>query len=164
MIDFSVSEAAKILHGEAVNGDVRFNSVSTDSRTLDGEALFTAIPGEHYDGHDYVARAAGQGAVAALVERKLDVGIPQIIVADVRTALLQLAGAWRSKSDAVVIALTGSNGKTTVKEMLAAILSLQGCVLATTGNLNNEIGVPLTLTRLQNEEFAVIEMGANHAS
>ena len=67
MIDFSVSEAAKILHGEAVNGDVRFNSVSTDSRTLDGEALFTAIPGEHYDGHDYVARAAGQGAVAALV-------------------------------------------------------------------------------------------------
>ncbi len=163
MIDFSVSEAATILRGEAVNGDVRFNAISTDSRTLDGEALFVAIPGERFDGHDYVAKAARQGAVAALVERKIDVGIPQIIVADVRTALLQLAGAWRSKSDAVVIALTGSNGKTTVKEMLAAILSLQGCVLATTGNLNNEIGVPLTLTRLQNEEFAVIEMGANHA-
>ena len=162
MIDFSVIEAAKILHGEAVNGDVHFNAVSTDSRTLDGEALFVAIPGEHFDGHDYVAMAAGQGAVAALVDRKIDVGIPQIVVDDVRIALLQLAAAWRSKSHAVMIALTGSNGKTTVKEMLAAILSLQGSVLATSGNLNNEIGVPLTLTRLQNEEFAVIELGANH--
>ncbi len=163
MIDFSVSEAAKILQGEAVNGDVHFNAVSTDSRTLDGEALFVAIPGEHFDGHDYVETAARQGAVAALVDREVESEIPQIIVADVRLALLQLAGAWRSKSDAVVIALTGSNGKTTVKEMLAAILSLQGSVLATIGNLNNEIGVPLTLTRIQDQEFAVIEMGANHA-
>ncbi|MEA3301731.1 MAG: UDP-N-acetylmuramoyl-tripeptide--D-alanyl-D-alanine ligase [Pseudomonadota bacterium] len=162
MIDFSVSEAASILSGEAVNGDARFNAVSTDSRTLDGEALFVAIPGENFDGHDYVEMAASQGAVAALVDRKIDIGIPQIIVADVRIALLQLAAAWRSKSHAVVIALTGSNGKTTVKEMLAAILSQQGSVLATIGNLNNEIGVPLTLTRLQNEEYAVIEMGANH--
>ena len=163
MIDFLVSEAAAILHGEVVNGEARFNAVSTDSRTLDGEALFVAIPGENFDGHDYVATAARQGAVAALVEREIESEIPQIIVADVRLALLQLAGAWRSKSEAVVIALTGSNGKTTVKEMLAAILSLQGSVLATIGNLNNEIGVPLTLTRLQDEEFAVIEMGANHA-
>jgi UDP-N-acetylmuramoyl-tripeptide--D-alanyl-D-alanine ligase len=163
MIDFSVIEAAKILHGEAVNGDVRFNAVSTDSRTLDGEALFVAIPGEHFDGHDYVKKAARQGAVAALVNREIESDVPQIIVADVRQALLQLAGAWRGKSHAVVIALTGSNGKTTVKEMLAAILSLQGGVLATIGNLNNDIGVPLTLTRLQSEEFAVIEMGANHA-
>ena len=163
MIDFSVSEAAKILQGEVVNGEARFNAVSTDSRTLDGEALFVAIPGDRFDGHDYVAMAARQGAVAALVDREIESEIPQIIVADVRLALLQLAGAWRNKSDAIIIALTGSNGKTTVKEMLAAILSLQGSVLATIGNLNNEIGVPLTLTRLQHEKFAVIEMGANHA-
>ncbi len=163
MIDFSVSEAAKILQGEVVNGEARFNAVSTDSRTLNGAALFVAIPGDRFDGHDYVAMAAGQGAVAALVERKIESEIPQIVVADVRLALLQLASAWRSKSEAVVIAVTGSNGKTTVKEMLAAILSLQGSVLATIGNLNNDIGVPLTLTRLQEHEFAVIEMGANHA-
>ena len=163
MIDFSVSKAAKILHGEVVNGEARFNAVSTDSRTLNGKALFVAIPGERFDGHDYVAMAARQGAVAALVDREVDTQIPQIIVADVRHALLQLAGAWRNKSDAVVIALTGSNGKTTVKEMIAAILSLQGSVLATIGNLNNEIGVPLTLARIQDQEFAVIEMGANHA-
>ncbi len=163
MIDFSVSEAAKILQGEVVNGEARFNAVSTDSRTLNGAALFVAIPGERFDGHDYVAMAAGQGAVAALVERKIESEIPQIVVADVRLALLQLASAWRSKSEAVVIAVTGSNGKTTVKEMLAAILTLQGSVLATIGNLNNDIGVPLTLTRLQEHEFAVIEMGANHA-
>jgi len=163
MIDFSVSEAAKILQGEVVNGEACFNAVSTDSRTLNGAALFVAIPGERFDGHDYVAMAAGQGAVAALVERKIESEIPQIVVADVRLALLQLASAWRSKSEAVVIAVTGSNGKTTVKEMLAAILTLQGSVLATIGNLNNDIGVPLTLTRLQEHEFAVIEMGANHA-
>lgn len=163
MIDFSVSEAATTLHGRAINGEAYFNAVSTDSRTLNGKPLFVAIPGEHFDGHEHVAAAARMGAAAALVEREVDAQIPQIIVEDVRDALLQLAAAWRSKSDAVVVALTGSNGKTTVKEMIASILSLQGSVLATTGNLNNEIGVPLTLTRLQNEEFAVVEMGANHA-
>ncbi|MEN8213016.1 MAG: UDP-N-acetylmuramoyl-tripeptide--D-alanyl-D-alanine ligase [Pseudomonadota bacterium] len=163
MIGFSVREAAELLHGKVVNGDAHFSALSTDSRTLDGEALFAAIPGERYDGHDYVAGAARQGAAAALVEREVDAGIPQIIVADVRRALLELAAAWRNKSDAVVVALTGSNGKTTVKEMIASILSRQGSVLATIGNLNNDIGVPLTLARLQDEEYAVIEMGANHA-
>ena len=163
MIDFSASEASTLLHGRVINGDARFNGVSTDSRTLNGKPLFVAIPGDRFDGHDHVAAAARKGAVAALVEREVDTQIPQIIVADVRHALMQLAGAWRSKSDAVVVALTGSNGKTTVKEMIAAILSLQGSVLATIGNLNNEIGVPLTLTRLQDQKFAVVEMGANHA-
>lgn len=162
MIDFSTSEAARRLGGETCNGEARFSAVSTDSRTLDGMALFVAIPGERHDGHDYVATAASHGAVAALVARRVEVDIPQIVVTNVREALLQLAALWRSRSDAVVVALTGSNGKTTVKEMIAAILSQQGSVLATAGNLNNEIGVPLTLTRLQDQQYAVVEMGANH--
>ncbi|MGD8265879.1 MAG: UDP-N-acetylmuramoyl-tripeptide--D-alanyl-D-alanine ligase [Chromatiales bacterium] len=163
MISFSVSEAAGVLGAKQINGDARFDRVSSDTRTLEGAVLFVAIPGERFDGHDYVAEAAEKGAVAALVDHEVDVDLPQIICSNVVHAFGELALAWRERSDAHVVALTGSNGKTTVKEMLARIFAEMGSVLSTLGNLNNNIGVPLTLTRLQEERYAVIEMGANHA-
>ena len=163
MIRFSVSEVAEILGAGFINGDAEFDRVSSDTRTLEGAALFVAIPGEHFDGHDYVAAAAEKGAVAALVDHEVEVDLPQIVCTNVVGAFGELALAWRRRSSAHVVALTGSNGKTTVKEMLARIFSEMGPVLATRGNLNNNIGVPLTLTRLQEERYAVIEMGANHA-
>jgi UDP-N-acetylmuramoyl-tripeptide--D-alanyl-D-alanine ligase len=163
MISFSVSEVAEILGAGFINGDAEFDRVSSDTRTLEGAALFVAIPGEHFDGHDYVAAAAEKGAVAALVDHEVDINLPQIVCTNVVGAFGELALAWRRRSSAHVVALTGSNGKTTVKEMLARIFSEMGPVLATRGNLNNNIGVPLTLTRLQEERYAVIEMGANHA-
>ena len=162
MIRFSIAELASLMGVSHINGDAVFDCVSTDSRTISGDALFVAIPGENFDGHDYVAQAADKGAVAALVDRELPHAIPQLVVPDVLKALGQLTTFWREKARAKFIALTGSNGKTTVKEMIAAILQRCGTVLATRGNLNNDIGVPLTVTRIQDEEFAVIEMGANH--
>lgn len=164
MIGFTTYEIADLLCGRMVGDDVAFHRVSSDSRNMPNDALFVAIPGERFDGHDYLQQAVDAGAVAALVNRHVDVAIPQVVVEDVLYAFGELATAWRQKSSARVIALTGSNGKTTVKEMLAAILARKGSVLATIGNLNNDIGVPLTLTRLQDEQYAVIEMGANHAS
>ena len=163
MIRFLASEAAQLLCGRQVGADCSFTAVCSDSRMPQQGALFVAIPGENFDGHDFVAAAAAQGAVAALVQRELPVAITQIVVEDSLYAFGELAAAWRQKARAKVVGLTGSNGKTTVKEMIATILHSQGSVLATTGNLNNAIGVPLTLTRLQDEDFAVIEMGANHA-
>ena len=161
MISFTVSETAALLHAEYINGDAEFNRVSSDTRTLEGPALFVAIHGERFDGHDYVEAAAEKGAVAALVERELDIDLPQIICKNVIQSFGELATAWRDKSRAFVVALTGSNGKTTVKEMVAAILARRGSVLATRGNYNNELGLPLTLFRLQPEHrYAVLEMGA----
>ncbi|MCL4161404.1 UNVERIFIED_CONTAM: hypothetical protein GTU68_040423, partial [Idotea baltica] len=138
------------------------DSVATDSRQVKSNQLFIAIKGERFDAHDFVADLAGV-AGAALVSEKIDCDLPQIVVEDTLQALADLAGAWRQQFTKPVIALTGSNGKTTLKEMIAAILSQQGKVLATLGNLNNNIGMPLTLLRLRDEhDFAVIEMGANH--
>ncbi len=162
MISFSTSEAATLLDGSLIGADVIFDRVGSDSRAVESNSLFVAIPGERFDGHEYVGQAAANGAVAALVDHPLDAAIAQIVVGDVLHAFGELASAWRKKSDARVIGLTGSNGKTTVKEMIAAILRQQADVLMTRGNLNNDIGVPLTLTRLQDEAWAVIEMGANH--
>jgi UDP-N-acetylmuramoyl-tripeptide--D-alanyl-D-alanine ligase len=162
MISFSTSEAATLLDGSLIGADVIFDRVGSDSRAVESNSLFVAIPGERFDGHEYVGQAAANGAVAALVDHPLDAAIAQIVVGDVLHAFGELASAWRQKSDARVIGLTGSNGKTTVKEMIAAILRQQADVLMTRGNLNNDIGVPLTLTRLQDEAWAVIEMGANH--
>jgi UDP-N-acetylmuramoyl-tripeptide--D-alanyl-D-alanine ligase len=162
MISFSASEAATLLDGSLIGADVVFDRVGSDSRVVESNSLFVAISGEHFDGHEYVGQAAADGAVAALVDHPLDTAIAQIVVGDVLHAFGELASAWRKKSDARVIGLTGSNGKTTVKEMIAAILRQQADVLMTRGNLNNDIGVPLTLTRLQDEAWAVIEMGANH--
>lgn len=156
-------EAACLLAGEAVGDDVAFVAVATDSRQLSAGALFVALTGPNFDGHDFVAAARERGAVAALVSRPVADPLPQLRVTDTRLALGQLAAAWRSRFAGPLIALTGSNGKTTLKEMIAAILRLRGPTLATAGNLNNDIGVPLTLLRLNGEHaYAVIEMGANH--
>ncbi len=138
--------------------------VGTDTRLDLGQRLFVALKGPNHDAHAFVADAAAQGAVAALVEREVPgAGLPQVVVEDSHRALSALARAWRDRVDPVVIAITGSSGKTTVKEMLAAMLSRVGPTSATRGNLNNDIGVPLTLLEWPPEtRFAVVEMGANH--
>jgi UDP-N-acetylmuramoyl-tripeptide--D-alanyl-D-alanine ligase len=153
---------AEPLGGQLVGGDAAFAAVSTDTRRLAPGELFVALTGPRFDGNAFVGQAAVRGAVAALVSRPVDVAMPCLVVPDTRLALGRLGALWRQVARARVVAVTGSNGKTTVKEMIAAILRRRGRVLATLGNLNNDIGVPLTLTRLQNEDYAVIEMGANH--
>lgn len=146
----------------APNEQLAMDSVATDSRLVKSDQLFIAIKGERFDAHDFIADLVGQ-AGAALVSKKVDCDLPQIVVDDTLQALADLAGAWRKQFIKPLIALTGSNGKTTLKEMIAAILAQKGKVLATFGNLNNDIGMPLTLLRLRDEhDFAVIEMGANH--
>jgi len=161
----SLEEIAKKAGGclfNAPDADLIIDSVATDSRLVKTDQLFIAIKGERFDAHDFVADLVGK-AGAALVSKKIDCELPQIVVEDTLQALADLASAWRQQFTKPLIALTGSNGKTTLKEMIAAILSQQGEVLATFGNLNNDIGMPLTLLRLRDEhDFAVIEMGANH--
>lgn len=139
-------------------------SVSIDTRTLGLNALFVALPGERVDGHDLLEQAQIAGAAAALVQRPVSCALPQIIVGDTQLALGQIARAWRKEMPAQRLALTGSNGKTTVKTLLHSILSQQASCLATAGNYNNELGLPLTLLTLRQEhEFAVLEMGAGKA-
>jgi len=165
MTMLTLQQAAKILDAELVgNAQISFDAVSIDSRKIAAGDLFIALQGPNFDGHKFVAAAAEQGAVAAVVSRQVESDIPQLIVADTRLALGRLAAAWRSKFQGRLIGVTGSNGKTTVKEMLACIMGQKGMVLATEGNLNNDIGVPLMLLRLKPEQHqtAVIEMGANH--
>lgn len=136
--------------------------VERDSRAVQAGDVFLALKGERFDAHDFVPQVAGK-ASAVLVSRAMDAPVPQVIVPDVRLALGKLAAAWRARFAIPVVGLTGSNGKTTLKEMLTSILSRQGNTLATAGNLNNDIGMPLTLLGLRAEhQFAVIEMGANH--
>ena len=159
-----LTTAAGWLNAKLQGADVEFFGVSTDSRSIEPGMLFVALHGPNHDGHDHLEQAHAAGAVAALVERPLAIDMPQLVVADTRLALGQLAAAWRRQLQTPLVAVTGSNGKTTVKEMCAAILSRAGSTLATRGNLNNDIGVPLTLLRLSQEHrFGVIEMGANHA-
>ena len=164
-----LSEAAAALGGRLEGADVDFSGVTTDSRTVGAGDLFVALKGERFDGHRFVEEAARRGAAAALASRRVDcaIPIPQLVVADTRIALGRLAAHWRSRFEVALVALTGSNGKTTVKEMLTAILAAhcgsREAVLATAGNLNNDIGMPLTLLRLRPaHRFAVIEMGMNH--
>ncbi|AFL74270.1 UDP-N-acetylmuramoyl-tripeptide--D-alanyl-D-alanine ligase [Thiocystis violascens DSM 198] len=154
----AVAQAGGSLHGQ----DRAFAGVGTDSRADCTGQLFIALRGENFDGHDYVAAAQKAGAVAALVDRPLSLDLPQWVVDDTRLGLGRLAAAWRDRFPGRVIAITGSNGKTTVKEMLAAILARAGRVRATQGNLNNDIGMPLTLLGARDEDFLVLEMGANH--
>jgi UDP-N-acetylmuramoyl-tripeptide--D-alanyl-D-alanine ligase len=164
----ALSEAASALHGELRGEDARFSAVSTDSRSVKTGDLFIALDGEKFDGHNYVQQAAASGAVAALVHKPIaNATIPLIVVKDTHAALGQLAAYWRGKFTLPLIALTGSNGKTTVKEMIAGILRAHCAndtdVLATEGNLNNDIGMPLTLLKLRAQHrYAVIEMGMNH--
>ena len=162
MIRMSLSHVAAALEGRLLGADAAFSAVSTDSRHLAPGDLFVALRGPRFDGNEYVGQAAVHGAVAAVVSRPVDVAMPCLLVPDTRIALGRLAALWRAACPAQVVAVTGSNGKTTLKEMIAAILRERGPVLSTVGNLNNDVGVPLTLLRLQDEPFAVIEMGANH--
>lgn len=163
MTGMQLSEAAAMINAEHIGDDAFFSSVSTDTRSLSNNDLFIAICGEKYDGHDYISQAKDNGAVAAMVSRRLQDILPMLLVPDTRLGLGQLASVWRDQRELSLVAITGSNGKTTVKEMLASILSQQGKVLATKGNLNNDIGMPLTLLEMQDQhQFAVIEMGANH--
>ena len=163
-----LEEAARAVGGVA-SGDARFSGVTTDSRRIDAGDLFVALAGERFDGHAYVADAIGHGAAAALVSRRIEAEppIPQVVADDSRLALGRLAAYWRRRFALPLAALTGSNGKTTVKEMIAAILAVHAgsrdVVLATEGNLNNDIGMPVTLLRLRGQHrYAVIEMGMNH--
>ncbi|MFT5132989.1 MAG: UDP-N-acetylmuramoyl-tripeptide--D-alanyl-D-alanine ligase [Gammaproteobacteria bacterium] len=164
MIQMRLSEAAGILNAGLYAEDLLFRGCSTDTRNPCEGALFIALHGENYDGHKFVDQAIQGGAVAAMVEREFnDPSLPMMIVQDTRRAMGELASAWRTKFTLPVIAVTGSAGKTTVKEMLASILSAHAPVLSTYGNFNNDIGVPLTLFGLHGQhKFAVIEMGANH--
>ena len=168
----TVTELARVLAANAmpaeIHGDGRagFSSVATDSRTLSEGALFVALSGERFDGHDYVARAHESGAAVTLVERRVDVDVPQLIVADTKRAFGVAAGTWRSRFSLPVIAVAGSNGKTTVTQMIASILGAaygEKSRLATRGNLNNDIGVPLMLWQLSKQHrAAVFELGMNH--
>lgn len=162
MTMWRLSEAIAAAGGNLHGADCAFTSVGTDSRVDCSGQLFIALRGEHFDGHDHVAAAQAAGAVAALVDHPLPLEMPQWVVDDTRLGLGRLAAAWRQRVAGRVIALTGSNGKTTVKDMLAAILAQVGTVRATRGNLNNDIGMPLTLLAARDEEFVVLEMGANH--
>jgi UDP-N-acetylmuramoyl-tripeptide--D-alanyl-D-alanine ligase len=149
--------------GVLQGGNAPFAAVTTDTRSLERGSLFVALRGERFDGHEFVAEAASRGAAGAVVGHPVAATIPQVIVPDTLEGLSRFAQAWRRGFRGPVVAVTGSNGKTTVKEMLGAILSRMGACLVTQGNLNNHIGVPLTLCRLdETHRYAVIEMGANH--
>lgn len=168
MITLLLSKLAEASGGELRGADGQIKHVTTDSRQLLVEGgLFVALSGENFDGHDFADAAINQGASALLVDRWLDSAlaaqVAQIKVADTRLALGVLGGLVRELSSAKVLAITGSCGKTSVKEMAASILRQKGTVLATKGNLNNEIGVPLTLCELTiDTDYAVVELGANH--
>ncbi len=161
MLTASLSTLAEDLGGQWQGDDVTVTGVAIDSRRLVPGMLFIALQDQR-DGHDFIGAAREKGAAAALVERFLDDPLPQLKVTNCRRGLTELAINHRARFAGKVVAITGSNGKTTVKEMTAALLRQQGRVLATKGNLNNDLGVPLTLLCLSDEAFAVIEMGANH--
>ena len=163
MIHMSLSQAATLLECDSPPNDASFTGITTDSRQVTPGMLFAALSGEHFDGHEYIQQANELGAVAVLVCRKVETDLPVLQVTDVLAALGILAGYWRKQCPAKVVGITGSNGKTTVKEMVASILRQQGTVLATEGNFNNELGLPLTLFRLDtSHEYAVVEMGASY--
>nr|VFJ65119.1 MAG: UDP-N-acetylmuramoyl-tripeptide--D-alanyl-D-alanine ligase [Candidatus Kentron sp. FW] len=164
MIRMRVSEAAGLLGADYSGSDALFRGCGIDTRVLSADSLFVALPGQHRDGHEFVSFAANRGAAAAMVERNVaHDSLPVIAVDDCRYALGRLAGIWRERFTGPLVAITGSNGKTTVKEFLAAIFGKLGSTHATRGNLNNELGVPLTLLGLdQDHRRAVVEMGANH--
>lgn len=166
MISLTLAQLAKITSGQiesAPNSELVLENVSTDSRKIGEKCLFIALKGERFDAHDFAEQVVADGAKALLVDRKLTVNCPQVVVDDTRIAMGQLAAWVRQQVSARIVGLTGSSGKTSVKEMIASILAERGKTLYTAGNLNNDIGVPLTLFRLTPEhDFAVIEMGANH--
>jgi UDP-N-acetylmuramoyl-tripeptide--D-alanyl-D-alanine ligase len=163
MLKRDLDELVKVSGGALVGRNCEFEGVSTDTRTLKANSLFVALTGPSFDGHDFVAIARERGAAAALVERQVAIDLPQVVVPDPLAALSEFAREWRRQFHIPVIGVTGSNGKTTTKELIGAILSRLGTCLITRGNLNNHIGVPLMLMELDDShDYAVIEMGANH--
>ncbi|WP_159339986.1 MULTISPECIES: UDP-N-acetylmuramoyl-tripeptide--D-alanyl-D-alanine ligase [Leclercia] len=163
MISVTLSQLATLLRADVSGDEMSFDAVTTDTRKITPGCLFVALKGERFDAHDFAEQAKAAGAGALLVSRKLDIDLPQAVVKDTRLAFGELAAWVRQQVPTRVVALTGSSGKTSVKEMTAAILTQCGNTLYTAGNLNNDIGVPMTLLRLTREhEFAVIELGANH--
>lgn len=160
----TLAQFAAACGGQLIGADAEFSAALIDSRAVRAGDLFLALPGERADGHDFVAAAAQAGAAGAVVSRRVDVPLPQVLVPEVAEALTRAGAAWRAAYAGTVIGVAGSNGKTTTKEMLSAILAQRGECLATRGNLNNHLGVPLTLLRLEPRfRDAVIEIGANHA-
>ena len=168
----TLAQAHALLPGSTLLGDggVELSRVHTDTRSLKPGDLFVALKGERFDAHDFLAQARSNGAVAAIAERGLpQAALPGLQVADTQQALTDIAGAWRQRMLLALIAVTGSNGKTTVTQMIGSILRawLGDAALATEGNLNNHIGVPLTLLRLRQDDTcfhraAVVELGMNH--
>ncbi len=168
MIQMTLAQAAKVLGLTTSSPETEFTGLSIDTRTLQPGNLFIAIPGERVDGHDYIEEAYKKGAAAAIVSRRVDSRLFQLPVADTTAALGKLGSAWRDQFNIPFVAVTGSNGKTTLKNMIASIM-IAACdgndqqVLATQGTLNNHWGLPLTLARLSSQHrFAAIEMGMNH--
>ncbi len=163
MFRLMFSDCIEPLNAQLLGEDLQLNSFSTDTRTLNPGDIYIALQGENFDGHDYIEQALEAGAAGFVVSRAVNTDKPCLQVADTLLALQELSRLWARGHQVPTIAITGSNGKTTVKELIAAILRQLGPVLATEGNLNNEIGVPLTLLKLRQEhQYAVIEMGANH--
>ncbi len=161
MLSCTLAEIAQWTSGRLEGRSVAISEVAIDSRVAMHGALFVALKGEHHDAHEFAATARDQGAVALLVERKLAVKLPQVVVDDTQIALGEIARNVRLRSRARVIGITGSNGKTTVKTLLASILSRHGRTHVNAGNFNNEIGLPLTLLAMPDDtEYAVLEMGA----
>ncbi len=155
-------DVAKAVQGSHLGGNPVLNAVSTDSRTIADGALFVALRGTRFDGHEYVDEALGKGAHGVLVDVPVDAAIAQIVVNDTEAALGQLAAAWRARFDIPVVAVTGSNGKTTVKEMIGRILSANADTLVSHGNFNNPVGLPLSLLKIrQHHHFTVVEIGMN---
>lgn len=167
MITMKLSEIAKQLDSANLIGDTEFHGISTDTRTIAPHNLFVAIHGEQFDGHHFIDEAIKKQASAILVNRKMDTTVPQLIVKDTILALGTISAIWRDQFTLPLIGVTGSNGKTTLKNMIASILRAachdDSHVLATEGNLNNNIGAPLMLSRLNaKHRYGVIEMGMNH--
>ncbi|MGC9460878.1 UDP-N-acetylmuramoyl-tripeptide--D-alanyl-D-alanine ligase [Vibrio genomosp. F10] len=163
MISVSLSTLAAVLNAQLIGPDALIDQVSTDTRNIESGTLFIALVGERFDAHNFVGQAVEKGASALIVSRPCDVDVPQLLVEDTKKAL-GLVSSWvHLQCQTPTVAITGSCGKTTVKEMLAGILSNRGQVLYTEGNFNNDIGAPLTLLRSKaSDDYAVIELGANH--
>lgn len=162
-LDWILEQVGGTLAAAGSCPSLSISGVCTDTRTLAAGDLFIALKGDNFNGHEFVATAEEKGASAVIASEAVDTDLPVIMVPDTKLALGDLATAVKRQVSPFTIGITGSSGKTTVKEMVAAILSRKGKVLATKGNFNNDIGVPLTLLRLEEDhEYAVVEMGANH--
>lgn len=158
----TLQSLAEATRGRLIGADSTFGAVTSDSRRMEVDALFVCLEGVHFDGHDFTRVAEETGAAGLLTHHDVDSALPQVRVADTLAGLADFAHAWRRAHTVRTVGVTGSNGKTTVKNLLAAVLAQVAPTLATSGNYNNLIGVPLTLARLNDEHrFAVVEMGTN---